>query len=107
MSTLPGTSGTSGPIVARSSPTLSLNSVKRIQQSFVDTYMRPKPWNEYVNGVGISTVGIQDAGAPPNEKQNFCLGVTLIKPLPSGMRLPELFAGVRVYIHVVGIIHAL
>ncbi len=76
---------------------VTLAEAERIQKQFMGEYCQTPPWNEYINGVGISKIGIQDSNATENEKGGLCLYVMLRKPLPAGMNLPSKYQDIKVY----------
>jgi len=94
--------------VGRPHPTKDINSIEQLKEAYVSKYMDQKPWSEYINGVGISKVGLQlelQKGYTPRNDgtlDNLCLSVTLRREIPDDLRLPEKFQEVSVYYKVVG-----
>ena len=70
---------------------LAYNEVKKAKEDFEQQYFFSSPWNLYMNGCGISRVGI-----------DFCISVYLRQPFPPEVFLPEQHMGVRVVTRVVG-----
>lgn len=81
---------------------LSFKRVKKIVEQFAKEYMFQGPWSDYINGCGISKVGIKDADASENEKEDLCIVVSLCKQPPSNLTLPTKYKGVKVYAEVTG-----
>ena len=81
---------------------LTFEQVKGIQKAFIQEYMLPVEWRRYVNMCGISTISILNADAPDEEKNNLCLKVGLIKPLPPNMSIPLEYQGVKVFVEIIG-----
>ena len=70
---------------------MTFEQMKDIQQAFVQEYMLPAQWQRYVNMCSISTM-----------KNNLCLEVRLLKPLPPGMSIPLKYRGIKVFVRVTG-----
>jgi hypothetical protein len=86
---------------------LTIEQVKDIKKAFMQEYVFPVQWREYVNMCGISKVGIFNADASDEEKNNFCLKVGLLKPLPPDMSIPSEYQGINVFVEVTGEIRPL
>lgn len=72
---------------------LSFVDVQRIKERFEKKCLFREPFSAYVNGCCI---------VPAGEKYRLHILVTLRKPLPPDLVLPEEYQGVKVAIEVVG-----
>lgn len=73
-----------------------------IKEQFIQEYMNKKPWSKYINGVGISKVGLKDPNAPADRKDDLCISVYLLKDPPTSLKLPSQYHGINVYYKVTG-----
>ena len=80
----------------------TFDQVKDIKKAFTKEYMFPVPWRHYVNLCSISKIGILNANAPEEEKNNPCLRVGLVKQLPPDMNIPSEYRGIKVFVSIVG-----
>ncbi|MFH1769613.1 MAG: hypothetical protein ABH833_03010 [Parcubacteria group bacterium] len=87
--------------------TITIEEAEIIQNKFVVEYMSKEPWSEYINGVGLSKVGLLDPHAPDDQSNDYAIGVLLEKQVPSFISLPLDYYGLNVYYDVVGKIRAL
>ena len=86
---------------------MNFQQVSAIKEQFAQAYMFSEPWSDYVNMVGISKVGLLDDTAEDEEKEDACIGVGLLKPLPPDLVLPTEYQGVKVYLMATGVIRPL
>ena len=91
---------------------------EHIINEFVELYMFPKPYCEYVNSCGISTIGIaewqkirkdksleevcEEMRARGENPDEFCIKVGFRKEPPQNLVIPENFKDIRVVTHVTG-----
>jgi hypothetical protein len=80
-------------------------AAKAIQGRFIRQYVRKKPYAPYVNGCGLSKVGLSDRNQAV--KGDFCIIVRLLRPLPRNLKLPSQFEGMKVLARVVGPVRSL
>ncbi|MBU1180198.1 hypothetical protein KJ885_04600 [Patescibacteria group bacterium] len=81
---------------------VSVAMARIAKKKFISKYYDP----EYINGVGISLVGIRDTSASHDDGRDYCLVVLLRKKLPLNTVIPSLLDGVRIFFNVVGEIRA-
>ena len=84
---------------------LPYQDVQRIKEEFVRRYYLVEPYLDYVRMCGISKVGLWDNAVSPDEKDDLCFVVGLLKQLPSALALPQEYEGVKVFVTVVGELH--
>ena len=78
---------------------------RRVKEFCVNEFFAKPPFEDYVNGVGISKVGMTKPNA--SDKDDFCVHVMLRKKLPRNLSIPIEKDGVQIYTEVVGEIRAL
>lgn len=69
------------------------------QRAFEQAYMFAKPYDSYVNGCSLQTVGFLEELLHirlGRHSQDLCLYVFLERPLPHGMQYPKEFDGLPV-----------
>lgn len=66
----------------------------------MDRFFATSPYCDFVQGVGITIVDLQDPSAPVNEKDDFCIFISLREALPPDLLTPTLEDGVKIYIEV-------
>lgn len=81
---------------------LSFNEVLERKERFEKAYFFTEPWIKYVNMCGISRVGIKEPDAPLQERDDYCISVGLISPLPPELSLPTTYEGVRICVQIIG-----
>src|SRR5437899_2611663 len=82
-------------------------AAKATQRRFIRQYVGKKPYRPYVNGCGFSSVGLMVPHGSSEEKDDLCIIVRLVKPLPRKLKLPRQFEGMKVFARVVGVIRSL
>ena len=60
-----------------------------------------KGYGDYLVGVGVSTVGLQDSMATEG-LDDICLAVSLSKRLPDELEIPSIYQDMPVYTKVTG-----
>lgn len=84
--------------------------IYKIKKEFVQEYFLNEPYNEYVNGCGISKLRMNQRNLvlrAGESLEDFCLSVTLRKEPPEDLEFPSEYKGVRVFYKVVGEIRLL
>lgn len=80
---------------------LTLDQLGDIQQAFAQIYMFPIKWHDYVRFCSVTQIGILDRNASDEEKNNFCLRVGILKPLPPDMSIPSEYQGLRIFVEII------
>lgn len=87
---------------------LSFDEAKEVQNQFIEEYADKNPYEEYINGVGISKVYLKkDERNYTGSLDDLCLIVNLLKELPTHLTLPKTYQGMHVFYQVIGEIRAL
>ncbi len=87
---------------------LSFDEAKKVKKEFIEEYANKNPYEEYINGVGISKVGVKkDERDDIGSLDDLCLSVYLLKELPTNLTPPKTYQGMHVFYKVVGEIKAL
>ena len=93
---------------------LSMDRVKQVKKEFQQKYFFGEPYGQYVNGCGISNLGIrQDVKKDALDLRagesldDLCLSVTFSTTPPKSLEFPSEYGGVRVFYDVIGEIRAL
>ncbi|OGZ96911.1 MAG: hypothetical protein A3I44_01100 [Candidatus Sungbacteria bacterium RIFCSPLOWO2_02_FULL_51_17] len=84
---------------------VSKEQAQKVAELCVNEYFAKPPFSSYVNGVGISKVGMEKPDAP--DKDDFCVHIMLKKNLPRNLVIPKKKDGVKIHTEVVGEIRAL
>lgn len=88
---------------------LTMDEIKPVQKQFVQEYMMTSPYDQYVNGCGVSSLstkqdheGIEINLREGESLDDLCLSVFLKKSPPKDLELPAEYEGVKVFYEVVG-----
>ena len=80
-----------------------------VKAEFQEKYFFAEPYAQYVNGCGVSTLGLmQELSGKTIDLKNgeslddLCLSVKLRKAAPTDLEFPSEFKGVRVFYKVYG-----
>lgn len=74
---------------------VSRDKAERVAEICIDRYFL----HDYVQGVGVITRGLQDPNAPAEEKDEYCVYITLYddERTPTGFSVPPEINGVKIY----------
>ena len=88
---------------------LSIDQLKPIKEEFQQTYFFSEPFNQYVNGFGISSLRVKQDIKKYKLKlgdgeslDDLCLSVMFRTEPPKDLEFPSEYKGVRVFYEVVG-----
>lgn len=83
---------------------MPLGKVQDIQNDYIKQYMSTAPYNQYINGCGISKLKSKpDITLKKGESlDDLCLSVLCGKQPPQNLNLPLEYQGVKVFYDVVG-----
>ena len=92
---------------------LKPDEIKKVKEDFKQDYFFKAPFNNYINGIGITTLCIQKEILHKNLDLNtgeslddLCLSIYLKEEPPKDLNLPSEYKGVRVFYTKMGLITA-